>query len=108
MDDYKLSGNLITAITTTTTVSWDEDDITGTGSLKAEYTITNTGSSAITIREIGLIAAAGANNSYDTNKCLLERTVLDEPLTIPKGGTGRVTYVVECTIPYDTDRWDLP
>lgn len=62
-------------------------------------TITNTGESALTIKEIGLFetygtaAALGSAISTGTTKSLMiDRTVLDSPLTIAAGTSGVIHY----------------
>lgn len=62
------------------------------------YTITNSSATDITIAEVGLwgyinYAASSMENA------LLERTVLDEPVTIPAGGIGMVTYSIRYNYP---------
>ena len=98
LDDYKFSGDLITTITGTATVNVAHDD-NGLGAT-ALYSLTNTGSSDITIGEIGLIASLESNTSTGSSyKALLERTVLDTPVTIPAGGIGQVTYTIRMNYP---------
>ena len=109
VDDYKLSGNLITSINATLKSIYREDNFTlGCYEIKAEYTVANTSTKSITIREIGLIAAGGASNSQSAMKCLLERTVLDEPVTIPRGSSAVITYTIRIFDPSCTERFDLP
>lgn len=97
LDDYALSGNLVNTYTYSATIKneSDENGLTTT----ALYTITNTGTSAITIGEIGLIADLTTNSSSATYKGLLERTVLDTPLTIEPGGVGQLTYAIRFNYP---------
>ena len=99
LDDYCLSGDMITTFTYSknVTVTSDESGVT----ITALYTITNTGSSAFTIGELGLIAATYSSTST-SNKCLVERTVLDTPVTIPAGGVGQVEYTITFNLPTAT------
>lgn len=78
-EDYKLAGTPITGITATVTHN-NKHDAT---ELEYVYTITNGNSYAITIAEIGIVTSG---------YCLLERSLLDNPVTIPAGGIGQVTY----------------
>lgn len=91
-DDYKLSGDLVTTINASgsTVVTQDDDGYT----YVCTYTISNTGSADITIKEVGLILYGRANSSF-----LIERTVLDSPLTIPAGGIGQVEYTIRMNYP---------
>lgn len=79
-DDLTMSGNIITGITATctATATHDDDGVT----IEASYTITNNNSNDITISEIGRI----------TYLMLIERTLLDTPVTIPGGAIGQVKY----------------
>lgn len=98
IDDITLSGNCIRTLTHTCSVTntADEDGVTTT----ALYTLTNTGTEDITISEVGLFAKLSTTSS-DTYKymALVERTLLDEPVTIPAGGVGQITYTIRMNYP---------
>jgi hypothetical protein len=98
-DDYCLSGDVISTVTSTANGGFttDADGATGTYT----YTLTNTGTADITIGEVGLIAGGHSTSSRTAPdyKCLLERSVLDEPVTIPAGGVGQVTYTIRMNYP---------
>ena len=83
MDDYTLSGSLVTAFTASALMSKTGNTITVT------YTITATAD--ITISEIGLFSLYYSGNRYPF---LVERTLLDEPVTIAAGGIGQVVYTI--------------
>lgn len=93
MDDYNLSGERISAsnITAIATAKTNAED-TGCSN-EISITITNNSSEDITIGEIGYVVY---NNS---NYYLVERTVLDEPVTIPVDGIGKVTYTISLEYP---------
>ena len=55
------------------------------------FGITNQTSDAITISEIGLITQPNGG-SYDM--ALVDRTVLDTPITIPAGQSKQITYTI--------------
>lgn len=96
LDDYKLSGDIITTITSSYSKNtvYDEQGTT----ITTVYTITNTGEDAIKIGEIGLLSVLYRATNY-TATFLIERTVLDEPITIPAGGVGQVTYAIRMEYP---------
>ena len=96
-DDISLSGSVISNFTYTSTVTNEVDENGMT--LTANYTITNTGEEAFTIGEIGIIANLSGTAKTSSNKALLERTVLDEPVTIEAGGVGQVTYTIQLNYP---------
>ena len=95
-DDHKLSGSMITAYagSVASTCSADENGTT----LTALCTITNSGSSAFTIREVGLLGK-DKNTSSTSSTILVERTVLDVPLTIEPGSVGQLTYTIKLNYP---------
>lgn len=100
IDDYKLAGDMITTFTYSKSVTITHDDDKTT--ITALYTITNTGAAAFTIGEIGLIAACYSSSNTSAYRCLVERTVLDSPVTIEAGGVGQVTYTIEINMPVAT------
>ena len=91
VDDYALSGELVTGYTYMSSVS---NEVHEDGqSITALYTITNNNDQPITIGEVGVIASF-TKNSAAAEKALLERTVLDAPITIAAGGVGQLTYTI--------------
>ena len=71
-------------------------------SLKAVYTITNNNAEEITIREVALHVLFYRTTSGSTNGCVIDRTVLDTPVTIPAGGVGQVEYTITFNLPTST------
>jgi hypothetical protein len=95
MDDHELSGNVISTINTTAAdVSSHE---VGCAEKVMIYTVTNTGSESITISEIGYYGAVGTGTT--STYALLERTLLETPITIEPGGVGQVTYTIRMNYP---------
>jgi hypothetical protein len=63
-------------------------------------TITNESDSSITIGEIGAQVPAvcvGASK----RAFMMDRTVLDTPVTIPSGGIGKIEYEIKINLPID-------
>lgn len=87
--DYRLSGDLVTGFTysSTKSVTRTSDKVT----VQAKYTITNNNSAAITIREVGVMTSYGSSNAY----CMVDRQLLDLPLTIEAGGVGQLEFTEE-------------
>ena len=98
LEDYKLSGDVITGIEGTAIVSSKEDD-DGSLTIECIYTITNGNSFEITISEIGVFGMGSSSYAGSSLAVLLDRTILDEPLTIPAGGLGQVTYTIRMNSP---------
>ena len=92
LDDYCLSGDLITTFTGSVNIT---QELTDDGvSYTALYTITNIGTESFTIGEIGMYGGVTSGVAV-----LLERTVLDSPITIPAGSVGQVTYTIRFNYP---------
>lgn len=96
VDDYALSGDMITTYSHSATVT-RTDDANGS-TFTGVYTITNTGESEFAIGEIALMAGMG-NGLDKSHKALIERTVLEHPITIAPGGIGQVTYTIRMNYP---------
>ena len=97
IDDYCLSGNLLTnlGITDNTTRTVEDGGVT----VQHVYTITNKNTEDITIREVGMVAGIPYGTSVSKHMALIERTVLDSPITIPAGGVGLITYTIRMNYP---------
>ena len=100
LDDYKLAGTVIQNIATSIhkTYSYSEAQ----PSLKALYTITNSNEAAITIKEVALNLQFDYNSNGSSTGCVIDRTVLDTPVTIPAGGVGQVEYTITLNLPTAT------
>jgi hypothetical protein len=96
-----ISGDIITTYSSThkITYSFDENGATTT----VVYTITNTGTDAFTIGEIGVIGYMNTKHNsktrYYIEYFLWDRTVLETPVTIEPGGVGQVTYTLRNVLP---------
>lgn len=108
IDDYTLSGDAITTISSNYTVenSIDEDEMGATRT--AMYTITNTGDDSITIGEIGIFVerrwqskttTGTSPRPYHHGFVMIERSLLETPITIPAGGVGQITYTIRMNYP---------
>lgn len=97
VNDYKLSGTMITTFTYTGSSTSKETDkgyeCTGT------YTITNTGTEAFTISEVGLQTTLHTSSNGGAGQMLIDRTVLENPLTIEAGGIGVLNYTIRMNYP---------
>lgn len=97
VDDYCLSGDVITTFMASANIT--KEDTEDGSIITAVYTITNTGDSAFTVGEIGLLSSAQSGYRDLKYKVLFERTVLDSPVTIEAGGVGVVTYTLRLNYP---------
>ena len=104
LNDHTLSGDFIDPstyqVTTSVTVNTENEFAT---ELEATYSVTNISSNDIIIGEVGLccyVKGRKTSSGSDT-VCpfMVERTVLDTPVTIPAGGIGQVTYTIRMNYP---------
>lgn len=95
LDDYKLEALITSGLSVSVSVTSDDDN---DGVYK--LTITNTSGVDVTIKEIGMALKlyTGSNSTVSAN-FLVERTVLDNPITIPAGGIGLIDYAIKLPIP---------
>lgn len=95
-DDYELASMITSGISASivTSAELDED---GNPTTVYNLTITNTGSTAVTIAEIGFkqnlyTTTAEGGTSFSNRVFLLDRTVLDVSVTIPAGEFAVIRY----------------
>ena len=97
-EDYKLSGDIVSGFTYSAAISKASTD--SGNSITATYTITNTSASEIVIKEVGVVSVFRSSNYSRLEYIgLLDRTVLDTPVTIPAGGVGQVVYTITFNYP---------
>ena len=100
LDDYKLAGDVIQNIAASISKTYSYSE--AQPSLKAVYTITNNNAAAITIKEVALHVQYTYNSNGNVSGCVIDRTVLDTPVTIPAGGAGQVEYTITFNLPTAT------
>lgn len=99
-DDYNLE-SIITGLSATNTTGGSYDSENNKFIMYSDYTISNNTGEAVVIKEIGRFATAytsstkGGTASSNATSVLVDRTVLDEPVTIPDGEAGVVRYSFE-------------
>ena len=99
INDYNLSGNLITGIVSSTST------VRKSNGVEKRFTVTNNNSNEIIIKEICYFSQAGWRSDLGSSSgiiLLLDRTVLDTPVTIPAGGIGQVVYTITFNYPTAT------
>ena len=99
-DDYTLSGNIIVGLTFETKFSATEEN--DGVRISAVYKITNNNSNAITISEVGIFGYGYRYDGYPDSSLgviMLERSLLDYPVTIEAGAFGEVTYEIKVYYP---------
>ena len=98
VDNYKLSGTQITAFSVLSTV-FTTNVIDNVQTFEMRYVIRNTGETEFTIGEIAYFGCVQIGSSSTYKRVLLERTVLDEPLTVSAGTTAEILYKWNITLP---------
>lgn len=99
LDDYQMSGDHFVDYTASYTLTDDIDDLGVT--YTCIYTLTSTASEDVTISEIGLTVPAYKRvaSYYMYYGFLIERTLLETPITISPGGVGQITYTLRINYP---------
>lgn len=67
----------------------ENDVIIGTSYIK---TLTNNTGAEITINEVGVVTTNSSSTVNDSTSILVERTVLESPITVPDGATFTITF----------------
>lgn len=101
-EDITLSGEPVNGFTSSMVVSeiYGDNYIEVTGT----YTITNNNDNEITIGEVALFGQISSQlqqyyDTYNYYPIMFERTALENPITIPAGGVGQITYTVRTNLP---------
>ena len=92
--DYNLSGNRLLSnlgVTINKNKTYNDDGCKHSSVI----TVTNNNSSDITITEVAWFGYIYQSNTSSFSVAMFDRTLLDEPLTIPAGGTGQITYTID-------------
>lgn len=101
-DDYKLAGADITLnlekLSAEKTCGYNSE--TKKSYITYNFIMKNTSSADVTIREIGYYACYDGN--AENLRVLLDRTLLDTPITIPAGSIGQVVYTINFNYPTAT------
>lgn len=101
-DDYNLVNQITSGLSASivTNVYLDDD---GNPAVDYDLMITNTGSAPVTIAEVGFkqnlySTSTEGGTSFGNRACLLDRTVLSEPVTIEAGAYAVIRYTMKTTI----------
>ena len=96
-DDYKLSGNKISGLTEVGRIR-DVSNTSDTATLTENITVKNNNNETVTISEIAWIKDCYCDSRSASN-FLFDRTLLENPVTIPSGEEGIIVYKRSVTIP---------
>ena len=103
-NDTNLESTITSGVITTMVSTTVESETNGDPFLKYIFSVVNTGSSALTIREIGYKQTLTTTilpgyTSSTSVVCLLDRTVFDTPIAIQAGDAGVVEYKLKIIKP---------
>ena len=98
-NDYTLENVIIEGLSVANQESILLNAESDNSSVSATYSIKNISSEPINISEIGLFNRAYVDGSTTRKLVLLERTVLEEPITIAPGQTKQITYTIRMNYP---------
>ena len=94
INDYNIEAPITTGLTVTTPSRTSVNETDSYKEYTGTYGVTNTSSADITITEIGLKGQVYSDSSGASTAILVDRTVLDTPVTIPAGQSKQITYTI--------------
>ena len=94
--DYKLENLISSGLTSAGTTSTSQITVDGIETVKA-IILRNTSSADITISEIGMLGCCYSSGTFQA--VLVDRTVLDNPITIPAGESKAISYTIRINNP---------
>jgi hypothetical protein len=100
-NDYRLESQFTSSMSASvqSTLMLDENDNPET---IFTITVTNQKNTAVTVAEVGLVESLSASRSFNSSPSyfafLLDRTVLDTPVTIPAGGYAVIEYTIKSVV----------
>ena len=100
--DYQLENQIEYSLTGSVIQTVLDLDANGNPYIQFDIAVTNTADTAVTVREIGyrqsLYAATAVGGTGSNRVCLLDRTVLDTPVTIAPDGAATIRYTLKTVI----------
>ncbi len=101
-DDYRLESIITSGISGSVSHSFGADE-NDNPYIVYNVIINNTSSNEITINEIGMVQSVSCTNTKGSTsssfcRCLIDRTVLDEPVIIPTGSSKAIVYKFQANI----------
>lgn len=103
-NDYALESKISSGITASTPTRQYNKDNNGNPYLTLMFTVTNTTSSDIIVKEIGFVQSAylatnmGSSQSSNGTHILLDRTILSQPVTIPANDSAAIKYTLKVDV----------
>lgn len=98
LDDYYLKGTFLDSSYSKSIKYTKTEDETGV-THQSIITIVNNSTEEISIGEVGYMSHIYYSSNGNIQYALFDRTALDEPLVIPAGDTGQITYTIRIDFP---------
>lgn len=99
LNDYKLESMITKNMTVVSAATEEAKIVDDTVTRTCSYILKNTGSVDVVIGEVGMFHTSYYSSNSTKTRFLIDRTVLDEPITIAPGGTGTVVYTLTFKCP---------
>lgn len=102
-DDNNLESMITSGLSLSVAIR--KEAITDGSRVTFTLTVQNTSANAITINEVGYVQSldtksSATGTSASTSPCLLDRTVLDTPVTIEAGQSARIDYTISASFSF--------
>lgn len=98
VNDYKLGSQITSGLSFTNPAQITYTLSNTYSEYAATYGVTNTSEGTIVVKEIGLFSQPSTTSLEGTQigyiAALVDRTVLDQPITIPAGQSKQITYTI--------------
>lgn len=102
LTDYQLERQIEYSLTGSVLQTVLDLDANGNPYIQFDIAVTNTADTAVTVREIGyrqnLRGSTAVGGTGSNRVCLLDRTVLDTPVTVEPGGAATIRYTLKTVI----------
>jgi len=99
LNDYTIENQITSGITVTTPSGLSAGFEDGCVAVSCTYGLTNTGNTAVAISEICLFGYFNTTSTSAQKLCMVDRTVLESPITINPGESKQVTYTIRFNYP---------
>lgn len=104
-NDYCLESQITSGLSASSVTSTYGLDANGNYYMIMLFTLTNTTGSDITIKEVGYVQAVssassegGTPSSSGSSSVLLDRTVLEQPVTVPANDSAAIKYILKTVL----------
>lgn len=101
-NDYHMENQITSGLSASTPAITSGNDSNGNPYLQFVFTLTNSSASDIVVKEVGyfqkFMAATTIGGSSTATTFMLDRTLLETPLTVPANGTAVLKYTLKTIV----------